>query len=183
MSKKSKTPRTVKDDPKAIFQSGEMYRAASAILGQPRYSPQFIAPACALAAFSLELYFKSLIVFDDRVAPENHDLQRLFSLLSRDHQQKIRDFFRQENAKLELQYRAIEKHEGRPIPRPNFDRILDLSKNAFTKLRYAYQTDNLRDGEGWTGSVIWDGTRTLILKLHPDWAVPLPGSSPTSPIR
>jgi hypothetical protein len=183
MSKKSKKPRTVKDDPKVIFQSGEMYRAASAVLGQPRFSPRFIAPACALAAFSLELYFKSLIVLDNRVPPENHDLQRLFSLLSKDHQQNIRHFFKQENAKLELQFRAAEKLVGRPIPRPNFDQILDLSKSAFVKLRYAYQTDSLRQGEGWTAQVIWDGTRTLILKLHPDWAVPLLGSSPTSPVR
>ncbi len=134
---------------------------------------QLLMPSIVCSAFCLELYFKALIVIEKGgVAPRGHDLQFLFSCVSKTNQMKIRAFFNQRtrvNAARIAQFAAAEKAAGIASKPWTFDNVLAASKRAFEKLRYAYQKD-LQSGEGWMANDIKDGTRAIILALHPDWA-------------
>jgi hypothetical protein len=164
----AKTPpkQKVNDDPKLVFQYGEMYRRAWRALQVNR----LVMPSVVCAALSLELYFKALIIDEKGDALETHDLQLLFSQLSQDKQKKIREFFQ-----LTLQARTKTQQQlnqalHRTMPVPTFDQVLDSAKRVFISFRYGYQTSKLKQWEGWRADEIWDGTRKLILDLHPGWA-------------
>jgi hypothetical protein len=67
------------------------------------------------------------------------------------------------------QHRILNQFLGKSTPVPTFDQALDWSKRAFITLRYAYRRSTLKDQEGWSAQEIWNGTRQLIVELHPDW--------------
>jgi hypothetical protein len=168
--KKKESLSKAPDDPKLVFQYGEMYRQAFRVL----QINQLLMPSYVCAALSLELYFKALIIDDAKgEVPEKHDLQTLFSSLSTDQQNKIRKFFDLTLSDRKSRHELLNRHFGGTIHLPNFNQALDASKNAFIELRYAFQIVKNKDRPPrhlWAAQEIWDGTRKLILELHPDWS-------------
>jgi len=131
-------------------------------------------PSYVCAALSLELYLKALIIDDAQgEVPEKHDLQTLFSRLSTDQQHKIRNFFDLTLSDRKSRHELLNRRLGKAVPLPTFNQALDASKNAFIELRYAFQIVKNKDRPPrhlWAAQEIWDGTRKLILELHPDWS-------------
>jgi HEPN domain-containing protein len=168
VKKKKASPEVrVPDDPKRVFRYGEMYRRAHRVL----QINQITMPSVVCAALSLELYFKALIVDEKGDAPDIHDLQVLFSLISPNKQQKIRDYFNLMSETRMKRYQTLKQHDKTP-PLPTFERVLDSAKRIVVTFRYGYRTSVLNKWEGWFANEIWDGARKLILELHPDWATP-----------
>jgi HEPN domain-containing protein len=160
------------DDPKLVFQYGELYRKAC----QALEVNTLILPSFVCAALSLELYFKALIIDAKREVPEKHDLQRLFSLLPEKSQNRIRDLFALTLTARKSRHQLMDQYFRRTTPLPTFDQALDWSKNAFVELRYAFQIvtgpQPRKPRHLWNAREIWDATRTLIFELHPNWVLP-----------
>jgi hypothetical protein len=67
-------------------------------------------------------------------------------------------------------YEELYKRTGVEKPFTDFDRALDKSRRAFEALRYPYEKQNMKAGEGWMGYHIQEGIRERILQLMPSWA-------------
>jgi HEPN domain-containing protein len=160
--KKKPAPKA-KDDPKLIFGHGEMYRQAFALLQGAR----LLMPSFVCAALSLELYFKALIADEKGETPDGHDLQFLFSRLSKDKQDRIRHFFNLTLPARRRQHQILDQFLRTSTPLPTFEQSLDSSKRAFIMLRYSYQTRELRDQEGWSAQEIWQGTNLPPSAMRP----------------
>jgi HEPN domain-containing protein len=120
------------------------------------------------SAFALELYFKCLIRLGRKSFGNEHDLQILFSLIGLRQQSKIRRRWQQ--IYLEIVKNDLDKaysNTRRRIPEATFDNALAMSKNAFTRMRYAYE--GIDPDTGWIGDGILDCTRNRILEMHPGW--------------
>jgi hypothetical protein len=107
---------------------------------------ELMMPLMVARAFSFELYLKCLISIEGKEVPHHHHLRKIFDILS-------------------------SRRLGTKIRSLTFDSALDLSSNAFEKLRYADEK-NMGDGEGWMASEISNGARRVILGLYPDWDQP-----------
>src|SRR5437588_9142048 len=130
--------------------------------------PNMMSAAAACLAFSLELYFKCLIRMGNKPAETGHNLADLFKKVGVRHRAAIKRYFHQNaddvRRHIEREYAAT----GRPVPKPLFEFVLSASKDAFTRMRYVYETGIPRD-TGWLASDILEGARQAILAKHPDW--------------
>jgi hypothetical protein len=121
------------------------------------------------SAFALELYFKCLIRMGRKPYELNHDLERLFHLISQRSRARIKRYFpdhdQQVRVYVETQYEA----SGRQIPTADlFDFCLSASSKAFVQMRYVFEKGIPAD-EGWLGDAIVECARKVILDKHPNW--------------
>lgn len=130
--------------------------------------PNMPAAATTCLAFALELYFKCLIRIGRRSFEWEHDLVRLFNLIGRRNQAKIRRYFRQNSDDVRAYLQRVYQDSGRQMPKPDFDYVLSASKDAFVKMRYIYE--GMPPDTGWLADDILEGARQVILAKHPDWA-------------
>src|SRR5437588_3741479 len=72
-----------------------LYAATDQKFAFARGVPNMPAAATTCLAFSLELYFKCLIRMNRKSFEREHDLVRLFKLIAKTNQTKIRRYFRQ----------------------------------------------------------------------------------------
>jgi hypothetical protein len=126
--------------------------------------PNMDSATNACAAFSLELYFKCLIRIRRKPPATGHNLGKLFNAIAKRHQIAIRRYFNRNCNDLRA---YLEREFARAIPEPLFDYVLANSKDAFEKMRYAYEGHP--PDTGWLASDILHGARNQILKMHPDW--------------
>jgi hypothetical protein len=157
-------------DPKTVFNTAEVYRASSIVLAGliGRGMPHFMFPMVTCSAFSLELHLKCLVLIEGRNArKEGHNLKDIFSKLSLESKQKIRNGYEQSRASDRAKFAAI---KGIP-PRPpdDFEFVLNASSKAFEKFRYAYE-GIVENQTGWLAGPIIDSVRARILELKPEWA-------------
>jgi hypothetical protein len=150
-------------DPKQVLATAEVFRAGGAILSN--HGPSYMFPIVICLAFSLELYFKCLILLEGGAAL-GHDLEDLFSKTSPESQKQIRASYAPYKAKADGMYAAV---KGVPIPPTDFDAALRASARAFEHFRYAFE-GAVKDQEGWMGNDICECVRDRIAELKPEWA-------------
>jgi len=150
-------------DPKGVFQTAEVFRASSIILGNQ--GPNYMFPMVICAAFSLELYMKCLILIEGG-ASKGHDLKDLFSKTTSASQKKVRESYEPYKAKADAMYAAF---KGVPVPKTDFDFVLGASAKAFEHFRYAYE-GAVEDQEGWMASDISECVKERVVELKPEWA-------------
>lgn len=169
MAKNPRTAKTTaeKDDPKEVFASGESFRRGSQVLVRPQQQ-QLLPPAIVCASISFELYLKSLIIERKVDPPEHHNTQVLFGMLTQSQQNEVRLHFEARAALRDPMHVEISRRAGRSSPPLTFEKCLGQSKDAFIKIRYFYRD---KHSQTWLANDIWEGTRNLILRLHPDWKV------------
>lgn len=117
----------------------------------------FMPPFVTNAAFALELYMKCMIVMQGGEVPAEHDLEYLFSNISRVTKAKLRKRFNT----ISIEQKIFEK--------PDLDSLLKMSKDAFVFLRYAYEEDS---GDKGTGFGLWPllvCIREFIFEAKPEW--------------
>ena len=154
-------------DPKGIFMTAEVYRASSVVLAKLISSGMlhYMFPMVTCSAFSLELHLKCLIVFEGKTPKKEHDLEKLFSLLTAESQKAIRGCYETRRARTEAMYAAV---PDVPHPKTDFDFVLHASAKSFEKFRYAFE-GIVEDHQGWLADPIRDCVRSRILELQPDW--------------
>jgi hypothetical protein len=57
--------------------------------------------------------------------------------------------------------------DGQPIPKVDFNYVLNASRDAFTIMRYGFQ--GIPPGQGWLADTIVECTRNEILGRYPGW--------------
>jgi HEPN domain-containing protein len=119
-------------------------------------------------AFALELYFKCLIRIGRKPYGKEHDLRKLFGLIGRRSQANIKRYWREraaEHAQISLE--KIYSDSGEPVPKVDFTFCLNISRDAFTTMRYLYE--GVRPDKGWAGDGIVESARQVILDKYPHW--------------
>jgi hypothetical protein len=156
-------------DPKVVFLHAEAFDRAYQRLLEAYQDNQTFAnatPIGTLGAFTLELYLKCLLVLQNGEVEREHDLRKLFDELTPATQQRLRDLTRPHLAAAE-KYFADAISDGSPIPKVDFDLLLDWSRRAFEYARYVYE--GLPPQSGWMAGGIVYAARAAILELHPEW--------------
>jgi hypothetical protein len=129
--------------------------------------PNMPAAASTCLAFSLELYFKCLIRISRKSFEREHDLVRLFNLIGKRNQAKIRRYFRQNFSDVRAYLQRIYQESRFPVPKADFDYVLSASKDAFVIMRYIYE--GMPSDTGWLADDVLEGARKVILASHPEW--------------
>jgi hypothetical protein len=155
-------------DPRNVFQTAEVFRAGSIVLGNliNQGMPHYMFPMVICSAFSLELHLKALILIEGKIPEKHHDLEKLFAQATPESQQAIRGSYEPRRPKVDARFGAVPG-----IPRPNsaFDFVLHASSKAFEHFRYAYE-GRVESGEGWLADPMRDCVRERNIQLQPDWA-------------
>jgi HEPN domain-containing protein len=173
-------PRKIRPKPLEIFLIAEQFYwsgilaarvirdAAAGDQHLQRYThglPNMDSAANASSAFALELYFKCLIRIGKKRPERSHNLVELFSKIAKRHQIAIRRYFNKNSS--DVRKYLEREFSGRAIPEPLFDYVLTNSKDAFERMRYAYEGHP--PDTGWLASDILHGARGQILSMYPNW--------------
>lgn len=118
-------------------------------------------------AFSLELYFKSLIRIGERSYGREHDLKKLFRLIRPTHRAEIERRWQVNADALRSEIHGMYAANGRPLPQVDLNFVLTVSKDAFSIMRYAFE--GVPHDSGWLADTILEAVRDTILAMHPDW--------------
>jgi hypothetical protein len=132
------------------------------------FLPNLPTAAMVCSAFSLELYFKCLIRMSRKSFGREHDLTKLFSLIGRRNQAKIKKYWQDHSATVRADVQTMYKDSPLPTPEVDFKFCLAASKDAFVQMRYVYER-GIESGRGWLGDTIVEGARGTILDKHPKW--------------
>jgi hypothetical protein len=124
------------------------------------------------SALALELYLKALIAIEGKIVPRNnHNLWKLFTILSRENQTLLRT---EANAALEDQKVRLEKIRANPnAPEllknapTGFNATLKKCSDVFTEFRNFMEPD-AKPG-GWYADPILAAAHRALLKLNPAW--------------
>jgi hypothetical protein len=182
-------------DPKQIFQLAEQFHLSSLAimtqyvrnatapekrLGDPsegvivmgKVADVEIFPSYTCAAFSLELYLKSLLTIEHgELEQGGHYLSTYFVPLSPESKVKIRLYAeeRGEEATQRNQRVSDKENLGIAYPKFDFDKAMEDAERSFVKTRYAYE-DNFEIGGAFTSHSIICATRRVILDRYPEWS-------------
>jgi|ERR1051325_150843 hypothetical protein len=132
--------------------------------------PNMDSAVNACAAFALELYLKCLIRIGKKGIPSGrngHNLVVLFNTIAKRHQLGIRRYFDNNSDRVRTYLKEAFAPHNRAIPEPLFDYVLANSKDAFVKMRYAYEGHP--PDTGWLAHDIERGAREQILHMYPHW--------------
>jgi hypothetical protein len=158
--------------PKEMFQAAEIHRLASEAIAyvRPR-GPFFGNSQFVLAALSLEIFLKCLVVLEGNTYKGIHDLHCLFSAIADDTKDKLRLYYNEYIPARQAMVNSVHAAAGFPgvPPLVSMDFDLQCSKNAFEKIRYSYER-RLDDWEGWVAYEVLICVRRAILDLKPEWA-------------
>jgi hypothetical protein len=157
-------------DPLKIYMNAERYSAAYVVLrragdNDPQLMSVLASPHMVMSVFASELYFKCLHCIETGTVPETHNLKALFRGLSVLSRNRIEQLWNAHAPRLEEMWRMIEGVTGKPIPR-DFAAQLDMSAQAFTKLRYIHEDES---GSFFVGDLP-PMLRQVILERRPFWA-------------
>ena len=154
-------------DPLKLFHRAEAFRLASSVLGEKIHvTPNLMAPYAVAGAFALELYLKCILSIERANPKKEHDLVKLFALVSPQTQTRIREHFLNQSPVATLVRLALESKVGKPI---DFDATLSRSKDVFFKWRYPDSYGWDVGASGWSDDIV-EVTRAVILDLRPDWS-------------
>ena len=148
-----------------------------------------VTASMVCAAFSLELYFKTLIRMGRKTYGNEHDLSKLFYKIGRRPRRKIRKYWNENSSVVPAYVESVYGKDGNPIPNVTFDWVLSASKDAFVSMRYIYEVGIAPD-TGWLADTIVEAARHTIIERNPTWEwarqifpVSEVSFQPTSPAR
>lgn len=163
-----------------MFFQADLYGLAAQHLGElaSTVKQEMIWPQVALSSLGLELFFKCLILVEGKSYGRVHDLLGLFQIIPRGSQDEIRRLYSPFIPNKQRVLDGMHKHLNRPGAPPvvTVDLILQLSRLAFPKARYAFE-HRFGTGEGWFAGDLHIPTRQVILGLRPDLG-PKTGQNP-----
>ena len=121
--------------PLEVLNTGyEFYRAARQInngweIAYPKLSAAFIIPITVNIAFACELFFKSLLLLEEKDFSESHNIEKLFKQLNGKTQSKIFDI-----VNFDYVYDS-----GKSITKKQFNEALKAIKDYFVTQRYLFE--------------------------------------------
>jgi hypothetical protein len=156
-------------DPLKIYLNAEGFRFADTCLRRAGSDPNVMnvigTAQMVLAAFTLELYFKCLLCLETGKVPQTHNLKALFLGLTHSTRQRIDALWNPKAIELDYLFNTMERVTGTLVPR-DLAAALDISANAFVRIRYAHEDDKSAFIVGDLPSIV----RRVILEKMPDWA-------------
>ena len=126
MSTRLKRAQAVLNHADAFLRSNDVLKAAAV---NDRHPFGMVLPLLTMQAFAIELLFKCLFLIDDSDPPNEHNLKKLFDLLSRETRDEIIRRWDEGPRK------RIEKVLSFPA---DLTSSLEACGNAFVQLRYAF---------------------------------------------
>ncbi len=172
-----------KPDPLNIFVIADQFRAtASLSLVIPKAAPVIatVIPELITAAmlhlptsyiickaFALELYLKCLIRIEGNSYGREHDLKKLFHLITKPRRSEIISRWQVNADTLREEIHSLYSRTGRHLPNVDFNFVLTTSKDAFTLFRYIFE--GIEPDKAWLADSIMETIRDTILSMHPDW--------------
>jgi hypothetical protein len=162
-------------DARQIFMQAEQFHNACRLLGRfaARFNRNVSIPSMICSAFALELYLKCLIILAGRKAPHIHNRENLFKLVDSDNQEKIRKFFKTQEADMSNFFNEANRQTGDEMmpSHPDFDKQLKASADAFQLFRHLHEPLRKKDNHptGYFAYPIEEGARHAILLAHPEW--------------
>jgi hypothetical protein len=165
---KSKEPVRLKNaDERALFAAGERWTLAWLAIGNAfggQLAMTMMATVGTLQALSFELYLKSLAHIEHGKGPLfTHNLTKLVQDVSGDAQ---KEFEKSWDDEFQEQDKETAKNPNLPdwyVVPTSFSQALDLSKDAFTQLRYGEKGSKYLIGQ------VSIAARREVLKLRPGW--------------
>jgi hypothetical protein len=142
----------MRDTALELFRTAGMYGKAARILNAHR--PGLLIPSTVMAAFTLELYFKSLYVLERHAefrvkGRRSHDFYALFEDLSDSIQQELtRDFASGLAARDMRDIREVEETQKMAVPRDLKSNLKGWS-GGFAQLRYVHEFIEKEKGTPW----------------------------------
>lgn len=162
---KNKKSKVVKYDYNSIFQYAELFRKATDLLVQTiNGGEMLVIPWVVNSAFTIELYLKCLITIENGVYREEHNLYKLFDVLSRD-SRKIIALKYDELVSSDPTSSAMNKQFNGTLKLDVASVLKDMAK-AFTKYRYGFET--LPQSGFMNSGIIQRVVVQRILDLKPD---------------
>lgn len=167
---------------KAAFLNAAQFHTVSDLIGrafdlpatgepQPIGSP--CVPVVVNNAFALELYLKAIVILEAGDVKPTHDLSVLFSLVSDNLREHIRDEYD----------RLLQTPFGHSYSEiclglypvlngsMSLDTVLPICRDAFAAWRYCHEGTS--EGKFWLGGPITCAVRNVIRQLRPDWKPPV----------
>ena len=161
---------------RAIFANAEAWHDTARILYQQfkHDRMQFVGPAFASAAFSLELYFKTIYEMDSvSKRPRKHNLLVLFQNLSPQRRRQIQERY---DAATGSMQQLIKKTTGKDH---GIEKVLEDARDIYEIMRYIHEGGRLGV---WNADPVLNAVKAVILEENPDWSASS-GPRPTSPAR
>jgi HEPN domain-containing protein len=142
------------DNAHGILWSADCFRLSARLLFEEvlQRKKRFALGFAVLAAFSVELYLKCLLLIEARQYPETHNLKKLFAQLKPETKSELR-----------------KKHDARAervAELGKLEELLEQGQDAFERFRYPFEKgEETGFALNWLGEVV----RQKIISLHPDW--------------
>ncbi|MBC6988557.1 hypothetical protein [Hymenobacter sp. BT491] len=156
--------------PRKIFDHAESFnKVYNLSASHGRHDESLMFPIASLGAFTLELYFKCLLLEQiGRLNPGEkmtHNLVELFNALPDETKLTI-SRYSDEFVSRDPDYEAMKQ----VIPgfSTSVEYFIESGQNAFEEFRYLYESD-ATSPMYIMGTVVW-AARKYILELHPEWA-------------
>ncbi len=160
----------------AIFVNAEAWHDTARILYQQfkHDRMQFVGPAFASAAFSLELYFKTIYEMDSApMPPRVHNLLILYQNLSPPRRRQIQERY---DAATGSTQQNIKKTLGIDH---GIEKVLEDARDIYEIMRYIHEGGR---PAVWNADPVLNAVKAVILEENPDWSASS-GPRPTSPAR
>jgi hypothetical protein len=127
-------------DPRQIFDTADQFLISGENLFKSfdKKGAQFVTVTMTCLAFSLELYFKSLITIEKGGFPDKagHNVKSLLEMLDDDTQQKIKEYVTEDGVGKVKKYQEAAKLRGTSPPEDfDFDNSVEASNRAFVNWR------------------------------------------------
>ena len=144
----------IADNARGILWSADCFRLSARLLfeevlqGKTRFALGF----GVLAAFSVELFLKCLLVIEAGQYPETHNLKKLFAQLKPETRNELR-----------------KKHDANAERKAKFgtlEELLEQGQDAFERFRYSFEKG---EETGFALNLLGEVVRQKIISLHPDW--------------
>jgi hypothetical protein len=155
------------EDPKSIFLSALIYERAIYVLAKEadaKKDIQLLLPAAVLSALALELLLKTVKTLQCGNYLATHNLTHLFNDLDAADKAIITRY-------------ATECYNKDPLPAGylglkqvfDIDEILAMSANGFTSLRYSFESNAARKGNGYVAKHVNQAIRLWMVERKPEW--------------
>jgi hypothetical protein len=163
-------------DPHSIFLQAENFHQASKLISHTMrtsppddWHPELIIPDVVISAFACELYFKCMLTIEKKSDPPRiHHLDRLFTMLSADLQQKIErrwDAYVENSKMIGVLLADTELN----LTREAFWLVTVLwqARKAFEEWRYVFEEEP-QNGFGAVTNLLFI-LREILIEMNPPW--------------
>ena len=150
------------------WQAPAFYATAEEALRRP--GPPTYVPSVVTSAFSLELYFKTLITLErgSYSVVKAHHLGKLFGMVSTAHRKRITERFEAETQHHPRWMILKDKRYKPANPKDwQIEGVLANAANTFPEYRYLFE--GIKTVTDLTFEPVVRATRETILEINPDW--------------